>query len=277
MARKKGQIYTAEQKTKIVLELLKEEVTLSQLATKYKIAAKSIQNWKKQFLENASLAFDVGGVTKAYKDEITELKTENDGLAKALGKATVRVEFVEKKLKSLDLYNKKALIESKHKELSISEQCEIFGISRSNYYYQPVPMSQTNIKLLHKIDEIATDNSEYGYRFIYEQLKEDGYVIGRNRVLKYMGILGIQAIYPTKKRLTSLKNQEHKIYEYLLKEYWTKVGRTKSIYVPTPNEVWSGDITYIRINGAYNGVSGHSCRFSSDSLRRDIFCSSILA
>ncbi len=59
MARKKGQTYTAEQKTKIVLELLKEEQTISQLATKYKITAKSIQNWKKQFLKNASLAFDV--------------------------------------------------------------------------------------------------------------------------------------------------------------------------------------------------------------------------
>ena len=75
MARKKGQTYTAEQKTKIVLELLKEEQTISQIATKYKITSKSILNWKKQFLENASLAFDVGGATKAYRDEIEELKT----------------------------------------------------------------------------------------------------------------------------------------------------------------------------------------------------------
>ena len=112
-------------------------------------------------------------------------------------------------------------------------------------------MSAENIKMLHKIDEIATDNSEYGYRLIYEQLKEDGYSIGRNRVLKYMGILGIQAIYPTKKRLTSVKHPEHKIYEYLLKQYWTTNGKKKTIYVPTPNEVWSGDITYIRINGGF--------------------------
>ena len=50
-------------------------------------------------------------------------------------------------------------------------------------------MSQDNIKLLHKIDKIATDNSEYGYRFIHKQLKEDGYSIGKHRVLKSMGIL----------------------------------------------------------------------------------------
>ena len=35
------------------------------------------------------------------------------------------------------------------------------------------------------------------------------------------------------------------------KEYWTQTGRTKQVYVPIPNEVWSGDITYIRINGGF--------------------------
>ncbi len=57
-----------------------------------------------------------------------------------------------------------------------------------------------------------------------------------------MRILGIQAIYPTKKRLTSIKHPEHKIYEYLLKQYWTTNDKKKTVYVPTPNEVWSGDI-----------------------------------
>jgi len=251
MSRKKGQTYTAEQKTKIVLEMLKEEMTTSQIATKYKITSQSLGKWKTQFLENASLAFNVAGATKAYRDEIEELKTENDGLAKALGKATIKAEWATGKLKSLDFDNKKSLIESKHNKISVLEQCESLGISRSSYYYQPMPMSQEKIKLLHKIDEIATENSEYGYRFIYEQLKEDGYAVGRNRVLKYMGILGIQAIYPTKKKLTSLKNKEHKVYEYLLKKYWTRVGKKNTVYVPTPNEVWSGDITYIRINGGF--------------------------
>jgi len=112
-------------------------------------------------------------------------------------------------------------------------------------------MNQDNIKLLHCIDEIATDNSEYGYRFIHQQLKEDGLSIGKHRVLKYMGVLGIQAIYPRKKKITSLKNQEHEVYAYLLKRYWTKVGKKETVHVPTPNEVWSGDITYIRINGGF--------------------------
>ena len=101
MSRKKGQTYTAEQKTKIVLEMLKEEMTTSQIASKYKITSQSLGKWKQQFLDNASLAFDVGGATKAYRDEIEELKEENDGLAKALGKATIKAEWAAGKLKSL--------------------------------------------------------------------------------------------------------------------------------------------------------------------------------
>ena len=251
MSRKKGKTYTAEQKTKIVLEMLKEEMTTSQLASKYGVTSQTLGKWKQQFLENASLAFDVGGATKAYKEEIEELKSENEQLAKALGKATVKAEWAAGKLKSLDLNDKKSLIEPKHQELSISEQCELVGLSRSSYYYKAVPMSQTDIQILHKIDEIATDNSDYGYRLIHAQLKEDGYTIGKNRVLKYMGILGIQAVYPIKKKLTSIKHPKHTVYEYLLKQYWREDGKQKHIYVPNPNEVWSGDITYIRINGGF--------------------------
>ena len=86
---------------------------------------------------------------------------------------------------------------------------------------------------------------------IHRQLTEDGHSIGKERVLKYMGLLGIQAIYPTKKRITSLKNSEHKIYPYLLKEYWTDTGKSKQVQVDNPNEVCSGDITYIRMNGGF--------------------------
>jgi putative transposase len=78
-------------------------------------------------------------------------------------------------------------------------------------------------------------------------LKDIGVKVGRDRVLKYMGIMGIQAIYPHKKKQTSIKDNKHKTYAYLLKEYWsTTEERTKSVEIKKTNEVWSGDITYIR-------------------------------
>lgn len=251
MSRKKGQVFSAEQKTKIVLELLKEDQTVAQLATKYQITAKSIQNWKKQFLENAAIAFEPARAVSEFKNEIDELKKENDALARALGKVTVERDWAAGKLGDLDLSNKKDLVDSKFNAISMTRQCEMIGISRSSLYYKPKPMREYELMLLHKIDEIYTLNPEYGYRMIHRELLEDGITVGRNKVLSSMRILSISAIYPHKKKLTSIKHSQHHIYEYLLKEYWVQSGRTKQIYVNNPNEVWSGDITYIRMNGGF--------------------------
>lgn len=252
MSRKKGIVFSAEQKTKIVLELLKEEQTIAQLATKYQITAKSIHNWKKQFLENASLAFEPTKAVSEYKEELKAKDEEIERLQKTLGKTIIERDWAAKKLKSLDYKTKKSLIKSKL-NLSISDQCNILGMSRSNLYYKPKPISDKTLAIMHTIDEIYTESSEYGYRQIHEQLvKTYGFSIGKERVLKYMNSMGIHAIYPHRKKLTSIKDTEHRIYPYLLKEYWRlEADKTKSVYVPKPNEVWSGDITYIRMNGGF--------------------------
>ena len=249
MARKKGQTYTPEQKAKIVLELLKEERTIGELTTQYQVTPKTIQNWKKEFLANASKAFKSDNNAKENKEKIEKLTQENDALAKALGRTTVERDWAVGKLKSLDLSDKRGLVDSKLTTLSLTRQTALLDINRSMLYYKPVPMSEANLNILNRIDEIYTDNPDYGYRMIHQKLLEDGYAIGNNRVLKYMGILGIQALYPYKKKITSLKNSEHPVYPYLLKPYWYKTGqKTKAVKVDRPNEVWSGDITYIRMN-----------------------------
>ena len=252
MARKKGQTYTPEQKAKVVLELLKEEKTLGELATQYKVTPKTIQNWKKEFLSNAAKAFESDNNAKENKEKLEKLTEENDALAKALGRTTVERDWAVGKLKSLDLSDKKDLVDSKLTTLSMTRQTKLLEINRSTLYYKPVPFRNSNLRILNQIDEIYVDNPDYGYRMIHQQLLEDGYIIGNNRVLKYMGILGIQALYPQKKRITSIKNSEHPVYPYLLTPYWYKTGqKTKAVKVDTPNEVWSGDITYIRMNGGF--------------------------
>jgi len=252
MARKKGQTYTPEQKAKVVLELLKEEKTLGELATQYKVTPKTIQNWKKEFLTNASKAFESNNNTKENKEKLEKLTKENDALAKALGRTTIERDWAVGKLKSLDLSDKKDLVNSKLTTLPTTRQTKLLNISRSTMYYKPVPFRASNLRILNQIDEIYVDNPDYGYRMIHQQLLEDGYTIGNNRVLKYMRVLGIQALYPHKKKITSIKNSEHPIYPYLLQPYWYKTSqKTKAVTVDTPNEVWSGDITYIRMNGGF--------------------------
>ena len=156
------------------------------------------------------MAFDTDKATEVYKKQLEAKEAEIDELAKALGKTTVERDWAVKKLVSLDLSNKKSLVDSKLKTISQTSQCKFLGISRASLYYKAKVMSTENIKILHAMDEIYTDNPEYGYRFIHQQLKEDGYQIGNNRVLKYMGILGIQALYPTRKRILSLKTKNIK-------------------------------------------------------------------
>ena len=250
MSRKKGQTYTSQQKAKVVLELLKEEKTLRELASQYQVTPKTIQNWKKQFLSNASRAFEEDA--KQSQEEIRKLKEENDALAKTLGRTTVERDWAVGKLVSLDLSNKKDLVDSKLTTLSMTRQIQLLRLNRSTLYYQPVPLSDKNLRILHRMDEIYTQNPEYGYRMLHQCLLEEGHTIGNNRVLDYMRMLGIQALYPRKKRTTSLRNTEHPIYPYLLKPYWYATGqKTKAVNVEAPNEVWSGDITYIRMNGGF--------------------------
>lgn len=251
MVKKQSRNFSAEAKTKIVLEILREELTLAQLSAKYEVTGRAIQNWKKQFLNNASLAFEPAKAVSEYKEQIDRLKNQNDELAKALGKATVERDWAVGKLNSLDLSNKKSLVAPKLQMLSKARQCELLQVSRSAVYYKSGVMSPYNLSILNRIDEIYTDNPDYGYRYIHRQLLEDGFNVGRDRVLKYMGIIGIEAIYPHKKKSTSVKDRQHKVHGYLLDKYWFSSGKTRTVCVPNTNEVWSGDITYIRMNGGF--------------------------
>lgn len=251
MTKKQVRNFSAEEKTRIVLELLKEDITLSQLSSKYEVSSNSISHWKKQFLSNAAIAFEPAKVVSEYQAQINKLREQNDELAKALGKTTVERDWAVGKLRSLDLLNRKSLVASKLEKLPKTRQCELLEISRSSAYYKAQPLSINNSNILNRIDEIYTDNPEFGYRYIYQKLLEDGFIIGKDRVLKYMRLMGIEAIYPHQKKVTTIKDGEHRIYSYLLDKYWTKSGRTKNVYVPSANEVWSGDITYIRTKGGF--------------------------
>lgn len=242
---KKRRQFSAEFKAKVVLELLSQEQTLNQVASKYGVLPKSLQEWKKQFLENASLVFAPSKIVKEYKDEIKSKEAEIEELQKALGKTTIERDWAVKKLKSLGLSNKKSLVEPKLSTVSLARQCELIGIHRSSLYYKSKGLSMHDIEIMHRIDEIFTEMPFYGHRRIHKQLKDENNAIGRHRVAKYMKLLGIKALYPTKKRDTSIRNQEHVIYPYLL-------NKTE---ITQPNQVWCGDITYIRLQGGFAYLS----------------------
>ncbi len=101
-------------------------------------------------------------------------------------------------------------------------------------YYQSV-VDSYNVELMHLIDEQYTKTPFYGSRRIREVLRRKGYMVNRKRVQHLMRLMGIEAIYP--KRNLSRPSPGHKVYPYLLR------GR----HIRKVNEVWSTDITYIRM------------------------------
>lgn len=62
--RVKWKTYSADFKAKLVLEVLNGEKTINEISSAYEVIPNNIKNWKKQFLENMSLAFDKSTVVK---------------------------------------------------------------------------------------------------------------------------------------------------------------------------------------------------------------------
>jgi len=245
---KKRKSYRAEFKTKVVLELLREEETAAGIASRYGVTVQTLNQWKKKFLENATLAFDVGEATKEYRQRIEKLEKENEALAKTLGKTTVERDWAVGKLKSLDSSNKRRLALSKLNNLSLTRQCKLLGLNRSGLYYRPKGISEYDLSLMRRIDELYTERSTLGYRMIHRYLQEEGYRIGHNKVHRLMRIMGIAAIYPKQRKQTSIKDNEHKIYPYALGAFKNEEGQ---VIIDRPNRVWSGDITYIPVKGGF--------------------------
>ncbi len=138
----KRKSFSADFKAKLVLEVLEGEKTVNEIASRYEVLPVSLKKWKKQFLENMSLAFDKSTVVKEYKDEIEELRKSKDAIAKKLGETIVEKEFLEGKLVSLaSSKERKTLLDTKL-NLSINKQCQLLNISKSSLYYQAkIPFS----------------------------------------------------------------------------------------------------------------------------------------
>lgn len=139
----------------------------------------------------------------------------------------------------LDLAHKRSLIETKHAALSISRQCELLGLHRSGYYYEPVGESSFNLELMDLIDKEFTQLPFYGVARMHQYICSLGYTVNIKRIRRLMRLMGLVTIYP--KPSTTIPNKAHKIYPYLLRGY--EINR--------PNQVWSSDITYIRMEKGF--------------------------
>ena len=126
------------------------------------------------------------------------------------------------------------MVELSNNKISISRQTKLLNISRSFLYYTEKTNNKDE-KIMWEIDKIYLEKPFYWARRMRKELELLWYNTTRHKTAKMMKIMWIEAIYPKKK--TSIPNKEHKKYPYLL--------RNKKI--TKVNEVWSTDITYIKL------------------------------
>ena len=131
----------------------------------------------------------------------------------------------------------RAAIEPDHYRISIVRQCELLGLPRSSLYYTSCRDTRYNELLMRLLDEQNLKIPCCGVDKMTAWLRRQGHPVNPKRIRGLLRQMGIEAIYPRSKRRLSDPDKEHKIYPYLL----------RGVTVDHVNQVWSTDITYIRM------------------------------
>lgn len=131
------------------------------------------------------------------------------------------------------------MIDPHHAQLSVRRQCRLLGLNRSNLYYPAAGESEENLQLMRLLDEQYTKTPFYGVLKMTEFLRQQGYEVNPKRVRRLLRTMGLEAIYP--KPGTSQPHPDHRVYPYLLRD----------VVVNRCDQVWSTDITYIRLASGF--------------------------
>lgn len=131
------------------------------------------------------------------------------------------------------------LIEPHNSTFSLRKQCELLGLNRSSLYYQPVGERAENLNLMRLLDEQYTRTPYYGVLRMVAYLRSLGHLVNVKRVRRLLRIMGLDAVY--QKPNTSQPNVENPIYPY----------RLRGLSIERCDQVWSTDITYVRLASGF--------------------------
>ena len=107
-------------------------------------------------------------------------------------------------------------------------------MARSSLYWRSVTVSEDDLRLMHRIDELYLATPFYGTRRMVAVLRRDGWTVNRKRVRRLMRVMRIEAIYQPPN--TSRRHPDHVVYPYLL----------RGLTIDRPNQVWCADISVPR-------------------------------
>jgi putative transposase len=227
MQRKK---HSPEFKAKIALEALKEQKTINETASQSGVHATQINNWKKQARE---------GLKEIFSQQIDKNSNNQESLISQLyehiGRLEVELDWLKKNLDST-IEEKRKLIEPSHPQIDIERQCELIGLNRSSYYYQPRRENDYNESLMRKLDELYTKEPLYGVRRMTAVLRREGENVNVKRIRRLLRLMRLEATYP-KPNTSKGSTDNVRRYPYLL----------TGLNIEKINQVYSTDINYIRL------------------------------
>ncbi|HHE4769888.1 TPA: IS3-like element ISKpn11 family transposase [Klebsiella pneumoniae] len=227
MTRRPRRNHSPAFKAKVALAAIRGEQTLVELSQQFDVHANQIKKWKDQLLDGATGVF--GDEAKAEPAGPTvDVKT----LHAKIGELTLENDFLGRSARQSGIAGRKEMIDRTHK-LSVARQARLLGFSRGSVYYSPRQVSDGDLDLMRRIDELHLDYPFAGSRMLQGLLRGEGTEVGRLHVATLMKKMGIEAIY--RRPNTSKPAPGHKIYPYLLRK----------LAVTRPNQVWAMDITYV--------------------------------
>ncbi|MGR8023603.1 IS3 family transposase [Burkholderia cenocepacia] len=226
MTKRTRRTHSAAFKAKVALAAVKGERTLAELAQQFDVHPNQITEWKRQLQERAADVFGAAGMPSS------EPPVDLKALHAKIGQLTLENDFLGRCAHQGGIAERKTMIDRTH-ALPVSQQTRLVGIARSSAYYRPQPVSETDLLLMRRIDELHMEFPFAGARMLARLLRREGHEVGRRRVRTLMKRTGVEALYC--KPNTSRRNAQHKIWPYLLRGM--KIARA--------NQVFALDTTYI--------------------------------
>ena len=182
--------------------------------------------WRRQLLERAADVFGSGGAPATVTPSV-DVKV----LHAKIGQQALEIDFFKRRAHQGGTAERKQMINRDH-TLPVKRQAQLLDISRGTVYYRPLPLSERDLALMRRIDELPLEHPFAGSRLLCGLLRQEVHQVGRLHVGTLMARMEIEALY--KKPNTSVKHPRHPIYPYLL----------RGLKIERANQVWAMDITY---------------------------------